>query len=161
MSVPFCLFHSHSIPHSDCRLIVSLQFAIAIMQDGEGRGNFREKPVVGIIDGRWQSPLHSPPRQRKITNSVSGVTTPPRRASSHVARSEKVQITLQTPPREIQKKDPAFIPSPKRVRFSVFFLLIFYCSFRTCRLQYLPSEVLRNALQLLHLSRWMLTTILP
>ena len=97
----------------------SLPSFITIMHTGVGRGNARQKPDRPARDRKEQSPPHSPTRQRKTGTASSGVTTPPRRVASRASRNEKVQITLQTPPREVQRRDPGFTPSPKRVRFSV------------------------------------------
>ena len=97
----------------------SLPSFITIMHTGVGRGNARQKPDRPARDRKEQSPPPSPTRQRKTGTASSGVTTPPRRVASRASRNEKVQITLQTPPREVQRRDPGFTPSPKRVRFSV------------------------------------------
>lgn len=104
----------------------SLLSSITIMQTDAGRGNARQKPDRTTCDRKEQSPPHSPIRQRRNGAASAGVTTPPRRVASRASRNEKVQITLQTPPREVQKRDPGFTPSPKRVRFSV--VSSFLCS---------------------------------
>ena len=103
----------------------SLLSFITIMQTDAGRGNARQKPDRTVRDRMEQSPPHSPTRQRRTGTASSGVTTPPRRVASRASRNEKVQITLQTPPREVQRRDPGFTPSPKRVRFSVVSLSLY------------------------------------